>query len=144
MKTLDPEDWMYNGYYDNSNDSLDPKIAHGFNYHQGPVSYFKSCSIMNGYFEYIFVLQEWLWPVGYYLRARIYFIIKSGNNDLINKVLSESKKYLAEHFIHLQKSDWKGLPELTNKDAAYCQFSCPTQAWSMASILEVNFSFFSK
>ncbi len=31
---------------------------------------------------------------------------------------------------------WRGIPELTDKDNKFCVFSCRTQAWSIATILD--------
>lgn len=112
MKTLDPEDWGYRGNYDNSIDSDDPKLSHGANYHQGP---------------------EWVWPIGFFLRARLHF---AKLNNCLEETVAETWSILAKHLHEIETSLWKGLPELTNENGAFCRDSCRTQAWSMSCVLE--------
>lgn len=107
MKTLDPTDWNYCGDYDNSNDSKNPKVAHGFNYHQGP---------------------EWLWLTGYYVRASTKFVGVSER--------SHHLELLGNFYSTLIESPWLGLPELTNLNGKSCPDSCPIQAWSIATAIE--------
>ncbi|XP_059200245.1 glycogen debranching enzyme [Centropristis striata] len=115
MKTLDPDDMVYCGVYDNALDNDNFNLAKGFNYHQGP---------------------EWLWPVGYFLRAKLYFAKKLGE-AAYNNTATLVKNVLSRHYTHLERSPWKGLPELTNENGQFCPFSCETQAWSVATVLEV-------
>uniref|UniRef100_A0A668A3M9 Glycogen debranching enzyme n=1 Tax=Myripristis murdjan TaxID=586833 RepID=A0A668A3M9_9TELE len=115
MKTLDPDDMVYCGVYDNALDNDNYNLARGFNYHQGP---------------------EWLWPVGYFLRAKLYFARKLGV-EVYTKTVTLVKNVLSQHYTHLERSPWKGLPELTNENGQHCPFSCETQAWSLATVLEV-------
>ncbi|OTF77497.1 glycogen debranching enzyme-like protein [Euroglyphus maynei] len=134
MKTLDPgyvivlpihlcfpfifslSDWTYRGDYDNSNDSNDANVAHGFNYHNGP---------------------EWLWLMGYYLMARMKFNERSDRN------YAAERQILCPHFQHLCQTEWFGLPELTNSNGSYCEHSCPIQSWSHATLIEALYIMFS-
>ena len=95
IKTLDPADKQYNGNYVNSDTS------HGFNYHQGP---------------------EWLWPVGFFLKARLIF----NNFESAEEHKQETLKYLLPHREHILKDKWRGLPELTNAHGKMCPDSCAT------------------
>ena len=36
----------------------------------------------------------------------------------------------------LLDSPWRSLPELTQKDGAHCPSGCPSQAWSVATVLD--------
>ncbi|CAF0868627.1 unnamed protein product [Brachionus calyciflorus] len=114
IKTLDESDFNYNGYYDNSNDSYDRRIAQGFNYHNGP---------------------EWLWPVGFYLRCLLMYSDESNRDDVIVYV----KKHLGKLYNVVNSNDWRSLPELTNKNGEICHHSCISQAWSLATILELYY-----
>ncbi|CDS12463.1 hypothetical protein LRAMOSA04657 [Lichtheimia ramosa] len=107
MRTLDPADMRYRPYYINGEDSDDFDTAKGRNYHQGP---------------------EWIWPVGYYLRAAYQFGALSS---------LDIARVLHAHRQEIEKSTWAGLPELTNKNGETCWDSCFSQAWSAATILDL-------
>jgi hypothetical protein len=80
--------------------------SRGYNYHNGP---------------------EWGWLLGYYIIACARF-------DVFPKF--ELVEILQQHETHIANSPYRSLPELTNMNGAFCQFSCPSQAWSVATILE--------
>lgn len=117
VRTLDPADSQYCGDYYNT-DGHDHKTAGGFNYHNGP---------------------EWVWPLGYFLEARIHFHSPHPHHHHQQQhdgsVGHGTHRFLRQHRITLATSPFRGLPELTNSSGAHCAASCEVQAWSSATIL---------
>ncbi|KAI1711883.1 glycogen debranching enzyme, glucanotransferase domain-containing protein [Ditylenchus destructor] len=117
--TLDPEDWAYNGNYNNDDDGTNKQTAKGWNYHQGP---------------------EWLWVASIYLSAKLkvaHRLKASGRNEKAwIDTLNEMKTRIHTYSNHLKISPWGSLPELTNQNGSPCLHSCPAQAWSVGCFLE--------
>ncbi len=124
VKTLDPTDWAYRGDYDNSS-TADASVAKGFNYHQGP---------------------EWVWPFGYFLRARLRFMPEHSSGSGKYPAPSPSSEsrlkarrlcmaHLGPHRVHMQRSLVGGLPELTNSNGttACAAFGCACAVLTLAS-----------
>jgi len=132
MCTLDPSDKEYRGDYHNDDDSEDKAVAHGWNYHQGP---------------------EWVWPLGFYLKAcNVFFPQLPAGVSPKKSVASGSPASergddprfyrqtlmgaLLAHRRELALGKWRALPELTNSKGTVCHHSCPSQAWSIATLLD--------
>jgi glycogen debranching enzyme len=146
MKTLDPADWNYCGDYGHG-EVDDRKVAGGFNYHQGP---------------------EWVWPIGYFLRAKILFsgMAETSLRPLANSaelLIAKERNHISPplaalltpadvaHVIHrhlrphkytIMHAPYRGLPELTNTNGAHCAASCETQAWSIATVLDALYDLY--
>ncbi|CAF1026829.1 unnamed protein product [Didymodactylos carnosus] len=122
IKTLDPSDLNYVGIYDNNDEGYDFKRAHGFNYHNGP---------------------EWVWLMGYYLRAKLYWAKVLDKDQKHQHILSQTiehiQQILTNHQQFINANDWKGLTELTSENGEFCKNSCPVQAWSMSTLLETMY-----
>lgn len=82
----------------------------------------------------ISLLKEWVWPIGFYLRARLIFAEK---NNRLAETIAETYAILSAHLREIKTTHWRGLAELTNENGSYCRDSCRSQAWSMATVLEV-------
>ena len=112
MKTLDPDDPAYFGYYTNNDNSSDYLKAHGFNYHNGP---------------------EWVWLYGYYLMAQY---AHHSESKYARKISYRQFFDVYQHYKSISESEWYSLPELTNDNGSYCAASCGSQLWSIGTMLE--------
>ncbi|KAI8914340.1 glucanotransferase domain of glycogen debranching enzyme-domain-containing protein [Gorgonomyces haynaldii] len=85
---------------------------------------------------------EWLWVTGYFLRAYYHFFTKAPGHDpmRVPQIVLWIQSVILRHKKHMHDMDsnpYCGLPELTNKDGAFCYGSSATQAWSTATMIEL-------
>lgn len=85
----------------------------------------------------VVIFQEWLWCLGPYLRARLYFAKKLHGKEGLERTIVRVKSILARHKVEITNSPWRSLPELTNAGGAPCHDGCPAQAWSVSCLLDV-------
>ena len=86
---------------------------------------------------FLFEGPEWVWPVGFFLRAYLLFSSLRGRQKEREHARAFAMAVLSEHFVEVQRSDWRGIPELTQARGRLCPGSNPIQAWSMSCLLEV-------
>ncbi|KAK0420621.1 hypothetical protein QR680_014798 [Steinernema hermaphroditum] len=118
IKTLDPSDWCYNGYYNNDEDSVVKKTAKGWNYHQGP---------------------EWVWVAGLFLKAKVEVAwrLKGQKPEIWKNVVVSVMEQFGRYLTFIKdRSPWSSLPELTQAEGEHCPGSCEAQAWSIGCLLE--------
>ena len=80
----------------------------GYNYHNGP---------------------EWVWLFGHFVIACKKF--SAFSDEAISA-------FMEPHARESKTSPWRSLPELTNMNGNFCEFSCPSQAWSVCCLLEAT------
>jgi len=152
MKTLDPADMQYRPVYNNSNDSTDPSIAKGLNYHNVciffPTSFMELSLLLPlegtgvGLATWLFFAcllwlrhQSWSWERSM-LQPSSSLLTDGSTTQNPMKTLYRLHGILLTLRHHIQTDPWRGIPELTNADGEYCPDSCNTQAWSASTLLD--------
>lgn len=90
VKTLDPEEAPFNPNYERDTDCTNPKIALGFNKHNGP---------------------EWVFLYGFFLKALIEM-----NKDSPHFKNERLMSYLTSHKQYIKTNEWLSLPGVTNSN----------------------------
>ena len=61
--------------------------------------------------------------MGYLLRALLHFAPLNGGVSQLRRVVRRVKSILSRHFVEVQRSPWRSLPELTNSQGQVCRDS---------------------